>query len=285
MPDKLQCESVPNENLRMLAQDAYQLADQCCGACRDYHALWPYRRLSLNPDQAAPDQAIIETVLAEQIAAEGGRVLIAGSADSMLLATVLRAARSHPVQVTVADHCATPLELCRRFAARAARRIETLQTDLLSLQMRETVDLVYANSVLPFFAPEQRGDFFANLARAVRPGGSFVHVFTTGQKVAETDLADFCTQYADWVLEQLQAMRVNLPASRNEFYQRMMAFAADGALRQGALATIEDVLTTADENGFVLLQIKELPVGLRSSHQRYMKTRGKQRLLVVARRV
>ena len=285
MPDQLHCGTVPEEDLRRLAEDAYQLAAQCCGACRDYHGLWPYRRLTLNPDQAAPDLEVIEPVLARHIGQSGGRVLIAGSADSHLLATVMRAAGERATEIVVADQCATPLELCRRFAARAGRRIETLQTDLLALRLPGPVDVVYANSVLPFFAASQRGDFFASIARALRPGGRFVQVFTTGQPVPAADLDSFCTRYADWVMAQMQTLDITPPAPPAAFRQRLLAFAADGAQRQGALTTAANVKGLAEANGFVIETLDELPVIIRSSHQRYMKNQGKRRLLMVAQRV
>jgi len=35
-----------SEDLRRLAEEAFELADQTCGSCKNFHMLWPYLRLA-----------------------------------------------------------------------------------------------------------------------------------------------------------------------------------------------------------------------------------------------
>ena len=91
------------EDLPALAAEAYALAGRFCGACRDYHALWPYRRITLKHGESEMDQAAVGSALAELMADGGKRVLIAGAADSGVLATVARASGGQAGEIRVVD--------------------------------------------------------------------------------------------------------------------------------------------------------------------------------------
>jgi hypothetical protein len=90
-----------------LAQYQFQTAQNLCGTCRDYHALWPYRRL------AGMDIGIEAS--AQRVAAalprrcRGGRILIAGAADNTLFQFAREAVRGLDPEIWVAGRCATPL--------------------------------------------------------------------------------------------------------------------------------------------------------------------------------
>src|SRR3974390_890378 len=106
------------EDLPRLAPEAFELANRLCGSCQRYHSLWIYQRIARasGGTAAAP---LLRSVLSRLLSAPDKKTLIAGSADTGLLALVIRAA--HPEShIVVADHCDAPLELCRRFAKRAA---------------------------------------------------------------------------------------------------------------------------------------------------------------------
>ena len=83
--------SLYTERLSDLAAQAYQLSDRLCGSCRDLHALWPYIRLSRSSTGVEVEGSRLTQVL-RQLIADGRRdVLIAGAADTGLLALVARA--------------------------------------------------------------------------------------------------------------------------------------------------------------------------------------------------
>ena len=114
-----------SEDLHQLAGEAWEVAGRLCGTCRNLHVLWPYQRLAGSPGR---DVAVVEPVLRRLLSASGRKVLIAGCADSGLLALVARTANP-ATAITVVDRCETPLELCRRFA----RRWDTEATECMRL--------------------------------------------------------------------------------------------------------------------------------------------------------
>src|SRR5438105_14568206 len=88
------------EHLSDLAAQAYELSDRLCASCRDLHALWPYIRLSRSSTGVELEGSRLVEVLRTLIA-EGRRdVLIAGAADTGLLALVARAATDHANHLT-----------------------------------------------------------------------------------------------------------------------------------------------------------------------------------------
>jgi 2-polyprenyl-3-methyl-5-hydroxy-6-metoxy-1,4-benzoquinol methylase len=131
-----------SEHLSELAAQAYQLSDQLCGSCRDLHALWPYIRLSRSSTGVEVEDSKLTQGLRNLIV-EGRRdVLIAGAADTGLLALVARAGIDCGVNIVVLDICETPLELCRHFAKQWSLPIQTVRQDLRELDARQQFDLV-----------------------------------------------------------------------------------------------------------------------------------------------
>ena len=99
----------------MLTAEAYELSGRLCGTCRDLHALWPYIRLSRASTGIEVQASKLESRLGDLFARGLRRLLIAGSADTGLLALAARAGADHGVNIVVLDICETPLELCRTF--------------------------------------------------------------------------------------------------------------------------------------------------------------------------
>lgn len=85
------------EDVPRLAIEAYALAGQFCGACRDFHALWPYMRLSRASGAAEGSRAVIEPLLVNHLQHGCRQILIAGAADTGLLAFVARVGRGHDI--------------------------------------------------------------------------------------------------------------------------------------------------------------------------------------------
>src|SRR5690348_3644853 len=103
-----------NERLSDLAAQAYQLSGRLCATCRNLHALWPYMRLLRSSTGVEHQGSDLEIALRILIAGGLRKILVAGAADTGLLALVMRAAASNDVHICVLDICDTPLDLCRR---------------------------------------------------------------------------------------------------------------------------------------------------------------------------
>jgi SAM-dependent methyltransferase len=108
-------------------------------------------------------------------------VLVSGSADYSMPAHALWAYRAEaaPLQLVVVDRCETPLALSRWYAepTKAAIHGTTLSTqraDILDHEGAEPVDVIFTNSFLGSFAPEQRPRLAAAWRRLLRPGGRLV---------------------------------------------------------------------------------------------------------------
>jgi SAM-dependent methyltransferase len=273
------------EDLPALAAEAYALAGRLCGACRDYHALWPYRRITLKQGESEMDRAAVGSALAELMAAGRKSVLIAGAADSGVLATVARAAGGQAGGIRVVDLCETPLELCRRFARRWSLPLETARADLLRLEIAHPVDIVYGNSIVQAFPPALRLELFAQIARALRPGGHFVQTFNVSRHVAQEQLPDYGEQYRQWVLDELARRGIPLPDDREMFGRRLISFAAGWRRRVGAFEQPGDVKPLLEASGFVLRRLEPLEVRMEAPYQRYLTSLGKRRFLAVAERL
>ncbi|HXP30298.1 MAG TPA: class I SAM-dependent methyltransferase [Stellaceae bacterium] len=273
------------EDLPALAAEAYALAGRFCGACRDYHALWPYRRITLMHCETTTDQGAVGAALAELMARGGQRVLIAGAADSGVLATVARAAGGQAGEIRVVDRCETPLELCRRFARRWSLPLETARADLLRLEITNPVDIVYANSIIPAFPPARRLDLFARIARALQPGGHFVQTFNVSRRVAQEQFPDYGEQYRRWVFDELARRGIPIPDDREIFGRRLLSFAAGWPRRLGAFERPGDVKPLLEAAGFAVQRLEPIAVRIEAPYQRYLTTLGKQRFLAVAERL
>ncbi len=150
-----------SEDLRQLAGEAWEVAGRLCGACRNLHVLWPYQRLAGSPGR---DVAVVEPALRRLLSASGRKVLIAGCADSGLLALVARTANP-ATAITVVDRCETPLELCRRFARRWDFTVDTDHLDLTELSATSSFDVVFAHELLQHIPADRRVDTLGRKAR------------------------------------------------------------------------------------------------------------------------
>src|SRR5262245_29063351 len=104
-------------NLRL----AEALAPTHCAGCNGYHLARVRRRASAPApdalDRAEMVQALRDWLASRRPSPEPVEILIAGSADTNLLATCAEAAAdATPARYTVVDRCRTPLALCEAFA-------------------------------------------------------------------------------------------------------------------------------------------------------------------------
>jgi hypothetical protein len=149
-----------------LAEYQFQLALERCAHCRDYHAVWPYRRLALTVAGIESTADVVGKSLRDVVQRDG-RILIAGAADAGMLALTADATRKLHPQIDVADRCPTPLAACRRYAEAQGLPIGTYQLDLADRLPPHRYDAVFADCVLQFVPREAHVDFLTRLREAM----------------------------------------------------------------------------------------------------------------------
>ena len=258
------------EDLVEQAATQYRLAEQFCDTCRNYHAIWPYRRLArvvATADASAPG---FESTLDALFKTGKRKVLIAGAADTGLLALTARTGAAYDVNIVVLDRCRTPLELCRQFAQRWSLRSCTLHQDLTGLDLAAEFDVVFANSVLMFIAPELRIDVLRRLSRALRLDGRLVNVFNAGPHIRREDSVAT-------MLAEMERRGIPLPESSETFTRGLIDFAREQDSRDRTLNELDQVLALHERGGFRVIRCVETDMGVTSPWQRLA---GKRRYLI-----
>ncbi|MCC6736978.1 MAG: class I SAM-dependent methyltransferase [Bauldia sp.] len=164
------------EDLPALARLAWSLAPAHCGACRNYHVMWPQLR-ARGLHGGGPEHRFAEQRAAFAAAAgdrPAVRWLLAGSADAGQLALVGEVAaldRRVRHAVTIVDRCATPLGVARSHAGAARLDLETVHGDLLAFEAPDAFDVVSMHHVVNFFPEDLRAPFLRRAATWLAPGG------------------------------------------------------------------------------------------------------------------
>jgi hypothetical protein len=228
----------PIEDLKKQAHDAFQLSASLCGACRPYHAVYPYMRLAGRKRGVDADREVLEPLLARFVSEGARRILIAGSADPGVLALVLAAAAPHPVAITVVDLCPTPLAVCRTLAQRHGIRLETQAACVSQMELAREYDLLVAHSVLNFVATALHGAVLERFAKALAPGGSLVMTTTVSSNLPPVDAAALSSD----VLAGLAAGGIELPVAEAEFRVLLAGYAAVQATRNSPASTAEELV-------------------------------------------
>jgi hypothetical protein len=221
-------------------------------------------------------------MLSQLLSGGAQKILIAGAADTGLLALVARAAPSG-TGIVVLDRCETPLELCRRFAWRWSLPVETLRSDLMEAAPEAAFDIVLAHSLLQFIPTERRVDVLSRLRRSMRSGGRLALTFRTSSRIEGDLQAEYRQTYPTKLIEKLASMHIALPEPRDEFHRRIAAYAEERRLREGALSSTADVQKLINDAGLTIEHLAPLeanPVAL--FHQLTSKI-AKQRFLAIAK--
>jgi ubiquinone/menaquinone biosynthesis C-methylase UbiE len=273
-----------SERLSDLAAQAYQLSDRLCGSCRDLHALWPYMRLLRSSTGVEHQGSNLEIALRVLIAGGLRKILIAGAADTGLLALVLRAAANNAVHISVLDICETPLELCRRVAREWSLPIDTLKLDLRVLDVQQQFELVLVHGTLHFIAAADRRDVLNRIRRALRPEGRLVLLFNTSKPSSTAEIGDqFHLDYADSIMGELKRLHIALPDDEQSLSRRFVAHSRQRQLREGAFTEPEDVKRLLGTAGFAQLSCSQIKVEVAGKANDFVSRFAKRRFLAVAR--
>jgi hypothetical protein len=269
------------EDLRKIATESFDLAGRLCGSCKNFHMLWPYNRLAeaSGGDVRVP---LIHSVLSRLLSYSGGRILIAGSADTGLLAVVARAVHSG-THITVLDRCETPLELCRRFAIRWSLPIQIVPIDLTELTVQSSFDVVFVHMLLQFIPANRHLDVLSRMRRSLCSDGRLVLVFRTSARIEGSLVPEYRRDYPIHLIEQLEARNVVLPESREAFRRRIEVYFEERRGREGAHANRTEVEELIKAAGFEIEDLTPIEATMSEPFHQFAASFGLQRFMVIAR--
>jgi SAM-dependent methyltransferase len=271
-----------DEHLRRRAAEAYELAGRLCDTCGDLHALWPYIRLSRASTGIETQTSKLGAELSAFFASGHRDLLIAGSADTGLLAHVARAGTDHALGIFVLDICETPLVLCRRFADRWSLPVETVRQDLIELDFKGRFDIVLVHGTLQFISAANRGEMLLRLRRALRPSGRLILLFNTSRPVPSEIAADSRAEYASGVLDELKRLEVPLPDTEATMRRRLEAHARQREVREGAFSGPEAVEALLQTAGLRLERCTPVAVNIARPMDSLISTISKRRFMALA---
>lgn len=270
------------EDLRQLAVESFDLAGRLCGCCRNLHAVWPYIRLSRASTGVETGISGLEQLIVELVSGGRRRVLIGGARDTGILALVARAGVDHGADIVVLDVCATPLELCRRYAQRWSLPIETVHQDLANLGQERNFDVVIVHGTLPYIPENQRAKALRQVAGALRHDGRLILLFNTSERIHGALASQHEDGYPEWVIGELRRLHVSLPESADAFATRLKADAKAREAREGAFTAPEQVDALLDSAGFAVETRRQIEVNLVGPMEHLVSKISKRRYLAVA---
>jgi SAM-dependent methyltransferase len=270
------------EDLPRLAAENFVIANRTCRSCEHMHALWPYIRLARASTGIEGASSRLDLILRELIAEGHRSVLIAGSQDTGLMALVARAAGTSASEITILDRCASPLESCRRLAKAWSLPIETMQQDLMNLEVENRFDIALVHGTLHYIPPDCRIDVLVRLRQALRPAGVLVLLFNTGSRLVGEFSSEGRDEYARWVIEELRVVGVPLPEEHEAFAARLSVHAKNRERREGAFSRPEEVHELLAMSGFDVRQCFESGVKLANAVQGFVSKVSKRRFLAIA---
>jgi SAM-dependent methyltransferase len=211
------------EDLTTLAPYGFEVAQESCVDCREYHSLWGFERLSGVKNNGFKTEGDLLNPLLRALPHKG-KVLIAGAADAGLLAFVVQSIHDLQPRITVADRCGTPLAVCKRYADQCGLSIDTELVDLNKTALAAQYDLIFAHNVLLVQTPELHGVFLSNVGKSLSAGGRFVLVNRVRpERTGDSRLPP--SNYATRVLDALMDKRTVLPDNESAFRSRLEALA------------------------------------------------------------
>lgn len=250
------------EDLNPIAAQSFELSRRLCGDCVNFHALWPYLRISRFASATESGRVALEQLLIGLFEQGHRKIMLAGAADTGVPALVARAAAGHSIDMMVLDRCDTPLELNKTFFQNRSFPIRTMKCELAELEARAEFDVIVAHSVLQWIDAGRRRDVLFRLGRALRPVGWLLHVYNAGQRMSAQMLPGYRESYGQWVCEQLDRDGVPLPESRDAFRKRLEAFALERQSIEGTFQSADEVDALMETAGLRVTKRIEVEVRL-----------------------
>ena len=163
------------ENLRDVAKLSFGAAQKHCAECRDYHATWTYRRMlgvvgGIDAERPQLMPLLRELVRIPRI----GRWLIAGAADSGILATIAASVpKPKDAAFIVVDRCPSPWRSAGpiRFARSRAGNKRRRTRHTCPRQTGRRNRSAFGHNYIPL---AEQPAIFARLRDQLRPEGHFI---------------------------------------------------------------------------------------------------------------
>ena len=231
----------------------FRLAQELCADCQDYHATWPYRRLSRTVSGIEATADIVETLLREATQPHG-RILIAGAADAGMLALTAQATKTLSPLIDVADRCLTPLAVCRRYAETHGFSITPLHLDLSRSAPAQTYDVVFGDCILQFVPQQFHVEVLRRLAQAMTKRSTLVLVERLrAAPGSDSRRGDRATE----TLSRLAAQGIELPEDEAAFLSRLNRMLNAQRTRIADYSAPRDLSSCLAEAGFQLRNLSD----------------------------
>ncbi len=208
------------------------VAPRYCKDCGDFHLWWALRRVGKFDEASEWDgfrEGIARGIAAAAAAGRRPSVLIAGAADSGILKTVVDAAflaggadMVHRVEVTVVDHCETPLQMCRDFAGQYGVSLTTNRADIGTYAPGRSFDVIAMHEVLPFFPPDHRVDYLRRISGWLNPEGILVTWSIASPQQSPADREDRRAAAFRTLETFLATAGSDIDADRDDLHERIM---------------------------------------------------------------
>ena len=267
------------DDLVGLAHAAWRLGERHCVDCGGYHQIWSLLRAAGLHGGLGADSPELGPRLAAALA-PGARVLIAGSADAGILNLVVRTAAGMPLDILVADLCATPLALIGELQPYAGVTVRTEQIDLTKLDHIGCWDVIVSHSMLPHVPADLRVEVLKRLHRALAPGGRLVFVARTFQS-AVSGAAEETADLAQQALDRVVSSGIPLPAALADIEALIHRRSEQRVSRLWDLATSEEIADLLALGGFEVTETARLTE--RTHETAVGQARAKASYLFVAR--
>jgi hypothetical protein len=230
-----------------LAEFQFRLAHELCGRCRQYHALWPYRRLAHMVAGIEGSFEILRLLLRASMPPRG-RILIAGCADAGLLALTARALEDVPCSIEIADRCLTPLAVVRRYADEHRLSVTTHEVELGRERLSQRYDVILGHGSLRTIARGERADFLRSIGEMLAPGGTLIQA----EPYYGANASDPFINYVDDMIATLLQQSIALPEPEEAFRARIARDVSNMSKRINDGLGARELAVIVGESGLVL---------------------------------
>lgn len=256
-----------SEDLPRLSRLAYEASKIHCGACRDFHVMWPYlRSLGLNgagPEYNWPHHV---DILSRSAAGKSHvRWFLAGSADAGLLAVAAAAAARNASAThafAMVDLCGTPVALCRDHAEAQGLDLDASVGDLANYRPARPFDIVLMHQLLFFIPAADQPAFVQHAASWLAPEGR-LHLTVSvdmGNRVPRAERAGAMLEWREAAIRaDVASGALALPEDIDTFVRRLSGMKDGRAVTRQKAMQLNDYVRLVEGTGLVVEEAFRMP--------------------------
>jgi len=245
------------------------LAPLHCKGCADYHIRSALHRCAGPPKIF--DRPVLIRLMAGMIAGQAARsdrtieILIAGAADTAMLATAAHAAAVLGVlarcRFTVVDRCETPLLVCAEFATKHGLAFRAEASDLLSAEPAAANHLIITHSVFRFIPHDDQARLLARIGSWLAREGRLI---LSNRILLKDDGAEAKAEIRKRTVanqaaaQALAKGRLLLAESAQATLARLDRAIGDGQGRPGEFHSLEEAKSLIRQSGLREISIADL---------------------------